>query len=391
LRRFLIVGIDPGATIGIAMLGLSGQKIATGSILGGGIGEATRFIEQHGTPSLIACDVNPAPDMALRLASFFSCKLHLPEKEIREEEKRRAASIAGVANNHERDAYCAALFAYRAHANKFRQIDSLEELPLPDKEKVKHLMLKGYRLKDAFLELGESVSAPIQPEQARKQERAQSPFSPEALKSRISELARENAHLRMLAERLESENRALEGKIRLLENGVRQAMLRDSEFRKLRFQLGLALGKLDARLGRHKNKPARKGNLQPVDVHHAKFSMPAKSVAPVNLAMPVKPATPAKSAAPAAPVTPAAPAKPAAHAKFVAPAPSANLSAPAAPVTPAAPAKPAASANSPQQFPRLKTPAQSPESKPREAGLYNLGEGNLDLDKLVAEYRKGKK
>jgi uncharacterized protein len=119
LQTHIIAGIDPGSTVGIAILDLSGRKIATASTFGG-MSEAARIIEKHGTPSIIACDVSPAPEMALRLASFFSCRLFAPGRDIREEEKRQIAHGAATSNNHERDAYAAAVLAYRSHANKLR-------------------------------------------------------------------------------------------------------------------------------------------------------------------------------------------------------------------------------------------------------------------------------
>ena len=73
MSRHIIAGIDPGTTIGIAILDLSGRKIATLSA-SNGMGEAVSIIEKHGTPSLIACDKMPAPEMVHKVASYFSCR-----------------------------------------------------------------------------------------------------------------------------------------------------------------------------------------------------------------------------------------------------------------------------------------------------------------------------
>lgn len=256
---YIIAGIDPGATMGVAVLDLSGRKISTGSFLGGGISEATRFIERHGTPSIVACDVSPIPDAALRMASFFSCRAHSPAREIREEEKKAIAHGAGLANNHERDAYAAAVLAYRSHANKFRQIDALPELTDGEKDRLKHLMLRGYRLKDAFLELKEPEKGQAE---AKEEGKPSARFiSADELKERASSLARENANLRLLVARMENERQQLESRLRLFENGVRQSMLRDSELRRLRFQLQQTLGRLKTRPKQSKN-PHRQGRPQ---------------------------------------------------------------------------------------------------------------------------------
>ncbi len=250
LSRHIITGIDPGATVGIAILDLSGKKLATQSILGGGIAEAVSFIERHGTPSLVACDVRPAPEMAQKVASYFSCRLYSPERSIREEDKRGIARGADVSNNHERDAYAAAVLAFRAHANKLRQIDALEDFALPERERAKHLMLKGYRLKDALLELAAPGDGEAEEQELRTKEQphGQAPhLSQEELRLRVSALARENANLRLLVDRLEAEKQNLGERLRLMENGVRQSFLRDREFRKLRNQLQAAISRLSFR------------------------------------------------------------------------------------------------------------------------------------------------
>ena len=147
MPRRVIAGIDPGSTAGVAVLDLSGNVLLLQST-DGGIGETVRLIERTGTPSLIACDVNPPPEAVLRIASFFSCRAFRPEREIREQEKREIARGVGARNNHERDAYCSAAMGLRANANKLRQIDSREDLPGWMKDEVKHLVLKGCRMQD---------------------------------------------------------------------------------------------------------------------------------------------------------------------------------------------------------------------------------------------------
>ena len=245
MSRHIIAGIDPGATIGIAILDLCGGKIAAESA-SNGISGAVKIIEGYGTPSLVCCDVVPAPEMVQRIASYFSCRLYAPQQNIREEDKRLVARGAGMENNHERDAYAAAVYGFRAHANKLRRIDSLPELSLPEKEQVKHLLMKGYRIKDAFAAIGE-IGQEEEPIAGRKTVPEPAASSPAELKARISGLARENANLRLLAERLENEKSQLEVRVRRLENGVRETVLRDSELRKLRFRLQQSLSRLGFR------------------------------------------------------------------------------------------------------------------------------------------------
>jgi predicted RNase H-like nuclease (RuvC/YqgF family) len=259
-RRFAIVGIDPGATVAIAGLDLEGGLFFAESFKNEGIAEAVRRIEERCTPSLLACDTRPAPEAALRLASYFSCRLFSPRENVREEEKKKiaeqglraaleesggaGASGLGPENAHERDAYCAAVFAYRACANKLRQIDALDGLSLEEKGRVKHLLLRGYKVQDAFMLLREAEgtkgtrdgagSGTFIPKPAAAPSKQISHIE---LRSRLESLARENANLKLANERLAEEKGALLHRVRLLENGARQTLLRDLEYRKLRAEV----------------------------------------------------------------------------------------------------------------------------------------------------------
>src|SRR3989344_3861730 len=257
----IIAGIDPGATVGIAILDLSGRRIALRSTAGGGLSEAVRIIESFGTPSLIACDVTPPPEAAQKIASYFSCRLFFPRQNVREEEKRAIERGAGTENNHERDAYSACILAYRQHANKLRQIDALQELAQDDKEKIKHLLLRGYRLKDAFASLEEPAAEEEQPK--RKGIPAGHVLSVEELRSRVSSLARENANLKLLIERLEDEKQQLSSRLALLQNEMRRSIFQDSELRRLKYQLQQSLDGFRPRKKKEAKQEERKGTHPP--------------------------------------------------------------------------------------------------------------------------------
>ncbi|MEM4554437.1 MAG: DUF460 domain-containing protein [Candidatus Anstonellaceae archaeon] len=238
-RKYIIVGIDPGTTVGFAVLDLRGRRIGGGSLLDGGSRSLVATIQRYGTPSLIACDVGEAPELAQKIASYFACRLFLPNRVVREEEKRAYARFQKISSAHERDAYVAAVLAHRAYANKLRQIDALEDLEGKDKEVVKHLVLKGYRLKDALLEVlaaEEQAAAPsVSPEKKIQA------VNLEELRVRFALLARQNANLKLMVERLESEKSEAERRLRMAENEARQKMMRDREIQKLKARLEAAL------------------------------------------------------------------------------------------------------------------------------------------------------
>lgn len=271
LKNYAIVGIDPGATYGIAIIGLSGRKMELCST-SKGFSEAARLIEERCTPSLVACDTNPAPEAALRLASYFSCRLFVPRESMREEEKNAVAKGASARDSHQRDSYSAAVFAWRLHQNRLRQIDALSGLAEEEKERVKHLLLRGVRVQDAFLLLREPGKGERQNEGERKLSAPSKPVSPEELRARLEFLARQNANLRMANDRLEEEKAALMQRLRLLENGVRKTLMREGEYRRLRHQLQQSLARLSERKGKRQahgkgSQPPQQGKAQPQKAH----------------------------------------------------------------------------------------------------------------------------
>lgn len=258
--RYLIVGIDPGNTVGIAVLGLDGGKIALQST-SAGIEQAIEEIELLGTPSIVATDVYPAPANVLRVASSFNAKLFVPRENVREDMKREIAKNANVSNAHERDAYCAAVIAYRAHANKLRQIGALPDFSSEEKERLMHLAISGYTLKNAVLSL--ATQKRIDETQKTSDEQGQvvrvvqghsfdSKLS-QKLQYEVASLSRENAHLKKLVQTLEHEKQALGMQVKRLANGAYAKMLQEREVRNLRYQVKV-LGEILQRMRAGKRK-----------------------------------------------------------------------------------------------------------------------------------------
>ena len=58
-RKYTIVGIDPGTTVGIAILSLDGELLLSESIRGISHDEVVRMIAEYGKPAIVATDVYP--------------------------------------------------------------------------------------------------------------------------------------------------------------------------------------------------------------------------------------------------------------------------------------------------------------------------------------------
>lgn len=135
---YLIVGIDPGINVGYAALDLNGRLVGAGVTKQKNADKVVGLVSQIGIPLLVACDVSKPPSFVKNVAAKFSVKVFCPSKNLSRESKRFMSPEA--MNIHIRDAYAAALKAYRKYSNRFRRIDKI----YPDKsEEYKKLVLEG--------------------------------------------------------------------------------------------------------------------------------------------------------------------------------------------------------------------------------------------------------
>lgn len=319
---YLIIGIDPGHTVGVAALDFSGRLVHAAHLEGGGMAGAVSLIESWGTPSLIATDVRPAPEMALKLAAAFNVPLFVPQRPWREDDKKEAlrqmvekavraglsspgARSSSIAENaHERDAIAAAVAAWRAEQNLLRKADG-ENLAPPHKQRLQHLLLQGFRHDFALQKIAEE-SQPASPYALRPgappsamanapstdshTERRQ-PAGRHELSAPAPALAleRQNAELRKRIGWLESEREGLQQRIAQLEDAGRARLSRDFAVRKLqatveRLQKSLqqAHAKLSAKNQRPKNehRPSGEKKNRPADRPHAAHSVHSSSARP---------------------------------------------------------------------------------------------------------------
>ena len=121
----IIVGVDPGTTTGIAILGIKSDSdfCKTFSYKGVPFSRLCDYISENGNPVIIACDVKKPPALVKKIASAFNAVLSKPRRTIKVSEKRRLVKIA-TKNKHERDALAAALLAKKRFSILFRKVDS---------------------------------------------------------------------------------------------------------------------------------------------------------------------------------------------------------------------------------------------------------------------------
>lgn len=169
-RKFTIVGIDPGTTVGIAILSLDGDLLYLKSSRGMAPDEVVKLIAEYGKPAVIASDVTPMPGSVEKIRRSFNAVPASPGIEVSAEEKIALGKTFGYSNDHERDALTAALLTYRSYKNIFTRIE--KKAPQnADIELIKFYVIRGASIEAAI----EKVRESSEPEKPRLRDHAEKP------------------------------------------------------------------------------------------------------------------------------------------------------------------------------------------------------------------------
>jgi len=233
-RRSVIVGIDPGITVGIAAIDLNGRVIALHSERNMPVGEVFRFISDIGHPIVVATDVSPAPGFVEKIARSFKANLFVPGESLRVEEKNELLRNLGISvdDDHQRDALAAAYKAYLRLKPKLEHVEAkLREAGLRGKaDEVKALVIQGYNLGEAM----QRVTLRERPKKEAPEEKPSIDVTPyvkriRELEWRIEFLERENAELREIIKEQRQTIGKLERRIADYDEEVRKKVLHERE------------------------------------------------------------------------------------------------------------------------------------------------------------------
>ncbi len=122
---YIIAGIDPGKTSAIACVDLKGNMVFRSHRMFAGMDWFIATLSQVGTPVIIASDKPNASMIVRKINAAFNSRLYCPARELRIDEKRIEARSLGIKDPHERDAYVAAISAYRTYSNKLKQAEHI--------------------------------------------------------------------------------------------------------------------------------------------------------------------------------------------------------------------------------------------------------------------------
>ena len=222
----LIVGLDPGTTCGIAVIGLDMKPILLTSIRGANRDEVIKAISGAGEPILIACDVANPPGFVRKVASLFEAGLFAPKRDMTIHEKRRIVedhfpSLIKGLDAHSLDALAAALKAYLGYKNKFESVEArLRKLLRPETlEEIRAEIIRGVRLTHIISrEIGKLEDEPkekVVKVYVRDRDKGDSDSRLGNSRDRLVELLRwENRKLKAELKRLKTERDNLERALR---------------------------------------------------------------------------------------------------------------------------------------------------------------------------------
>ncbi|MEM4823759.1 MAG: DUF460 domain-containing protein, partial [Zestosphaera sp.] len=128
-KRYLIVGYDPGVSVGLAVLDLDMNLVYVTSGRELDRGDIHNLLIKLGRPALVATDKNPPPEMCRKLAASLGALLYVPQKSLSTADKEMSVAefikqhpTIDIKNSHERDALAAALKAYREFQEKLEKL-----------------------------------------------------------------------------------------------------------------------------------------------------------------------------------------------------------------------------------------------------------------------------
>lgn len=230
--RYLIVGLDPGTTTGIAAVDLDGNLVLLSSSRQMTMSDIVEEIYRAGKPLIIASDVQQMPYSVEKIRRAFNAIPYTPKQSLSVEAKYDLTAPFSYTNDHERDSLSAALDAYRSLQNKFRNIAKRVK-PGVDLDEVRARVLRGQPLDTVLTDL-QGAPAPEKPSAPPAEPIPERPVEDERVMALDGMVKRLRAYVQELQEDLRERDREMER----LRQSVRRA--RSATERKVRRDAELA-------------------------------------------------------------------------------------------------------------------------------------------------------
>ena len=126
-RKLLVVGIDPGTTIGYAVLGIEGNLIYLDSSKQLDLNQIISKTIDFGKVILVGTDKAKVPNLVESFATKLGARVVSPQEDLKIDEKRRMTGSFNYGDEHQGDALASALFAYKETKALLDKIDFFAE------------------------------------------------------------------------------------------------------------------------------------------------------------------------------------------------------------------------------------------------------------------------
>jgi len=219
---YVIVGVDPGTTVGVAILGLDGRVLHLESVRAQSPAELISVIASIGIPVLVATDKAEMPAGVEKIRRVFGAVAWTPKKDILVKEKYAVGGGYSFADDHQRDSLAAALMAYRSYLPKFENIGKRFPSGV-SLDTIRAGIIKGRSLQNNSISDDEK-SAEVVPE-INRNEFDEKDYELFRLEGEVSKLRRLSLELSGELERKTNELKALQRKISLKQNEERAEIL----------------------------------------------------------------------------------------------------------------------------------------------------------------------
>ena len=149
MDELLILGIDPGSTVGFSVLNLDGDLLLLDSLKNVDLNSVVIKARDIGKVFIIGTDVNPAPKAVSKVATNYGATVIEPKEDLQMRYKRKLVKFlrdkdVKIRNKHELDALAASILAYKHYQPLFNKIvtklNSNDKIHLTNK--VRDLVLK---------------------------------------------------------------------------------------------------------------------------------------------------------------------------------------------------------------------------------------------------------
>lgn len=245
-KRYLIVGYDPGVSVGLAVLDLDMNLVYVTSGRELDRGDIHSLLIKLGNPALVATDKTPPPEMCRKLAASLGALLYAPQRSLSTGEKEAIVAefikqhpTIEIKNSHERDALAAALKAYSEFQEKLEKLSHrLKEIGFYDinlqKYKVKVLMNEDLSsiieevINDYVREERKEPQIILKSDVASQARRAE-----EVLKERINTLEKEREFYKQRVLELERSVRDLSSRLDSMFSELNEKILKDRKISEL--------------------------------------------------------------------------------------------------------------------------------------------------------------